>query len=64
MYEYKGVEMTLDTLKDGDRIYVNGDEYIFHCTTMLGDEKYMRCTKIKSNVPMLVRCTDDVQDVR
>lgn len=56
--------MTLDTLKDGDRIFINGDEYIFHGTTMLGDEKYMRCTKVKSNVPMLVGITDAVQDVR
>ena len=56
--------MTLDTLKDGDRIYVNGDEYIFHGTTMLGDEEYMRCTKVKSNVPMLESITDAVQDVR
>ena len=56
--------MTINTLKDGDRIYVNGDEYIFHGTTMLGDEEYMRCTKVKSNVPILVSTTDAVQDVR
>ena len=54
----------LDTLKDGDIIYINGDEYIFHGTTMLGDEEYMRCTKVKSNVPILVSTTDAVQDVR
>ena len=47
--------MKLDTLKDGDIIYINGDEYIFHGTIMLGDEEYMRCTKVKSNVPILVR---------
>ena len=55
--------MKLDTLKDGDRIFVNGDEYIFQGTIMLGDEEYMRCTKVKSNVPILVSTTDAVQDV-
>ena len=55
--------MTLDTLKDGDIIYINGDEYIFHGTIMLGDKAYMRCTKVEPNVPMLVSITDAVQDV-
>ena len=56
--------MKLDTLKDGDTIYVQGNEYIFNGTTMLGDEEYMRCIKVENNVPILIRCTDAVQDVR
>ncbi len=56
--------MTLDNLQSGDTIFIKGNEYIFHGTTMLGDEKYMRCTKVKSNVPKLVSITDAMQDVR
>lgn len=51
----KGEQMKLDTLKDGDRIYVNCDEYIFHAITMIEDEDFMRCIKVENNVPMLIR---------
>ena len=56
--------MKLDTIKYGDRIYVNGDEYIFHAITMIEGEDFMRCVKVENNVPMLIRCTDVVQDMR
>ena len=56
--------MTLDTLKDGDRIYVNGDEYTFHKVIEIDEVPFIRCVKVEGNVPMLVRCADAVQDVR
>ena len=40
---------SLETLKDGDTIYVQGKEYIFNGTTMLGDEEYMRCIKVEND---------------
>ena len=52
--------MKLDTLKDGDTIYVQGKEYIFNGTTMLGDEEYMRCIKVENDVPMLVSITSAI----
>ena len=52
--------MKLDTLKDGDTIYVQGKEYIFNGTTMLGDEEYMRCIKVENNVPVLISVKDKV----
>ena len=47
--------MKLDTLKDGDRIVINGDEYIFHKVVEIDEVEYMRCTKVEADVPMLVK---------
>ena len=47
--------MQLETLKDGDRLVINGNEYIFHKLVEIDEVEYMRCTKVETDVPMLVR---------
>ena len=56
--------MKLDTLKDGDTIYVEGEAYTFHRVIEIDEVPFMRCVKVEGNIPILIRCTDAVQNVR
>lgn len=47
--------MKLDTLKDGDTIYINNEAYTFHKVIEIDEVPYMRCTKVENDVPILVR---------
>ena len=47
--------MKLDTLKDGDTIYVQGEAYTFHKVIEIDEVPFMRCVKVDGNVPMLIR---------
>ena len=47
--------MKLDTLKDGDTIYVQGEAYTFHKVIEIDEVHFMRCVKVEGSIPILIK---------